>query len=146
MAELEDVIERARAEWLREPNIVALGAAIKLVDGVPQMDRLAVRLFVAEKLDPGEVRQRGWRKIPDQIEDVPTDVSHVVQRPAQLLNQRSRRFDPLLGADTGQGPPGTTFSLSVSGFGVNRIILESEGRAALFRLCVERRLSDETCL
>jgi hypothetical protein len=97
IAEVEAVVERIRNEWLREPNIVAIGPAIKLVDDVPQVDTLCIRFHVIEKLPSEHVDSRGWRMVPAQIEEIPTDVSAVAAPPLQLLETRTRRFDPLLG-------------------------------------------------
>jgi hypothetical protein len=97
MATVEGVVAQIRDEWLREPNIEAIGPAIKLVGGIPQVDKLCIRFFVAEKLSPDELSERGWREVPTEIEDIPTDVSAIAQAPMQLLATRTRRFDPLLG-------------------------------------------------
>jgi hypothetical protein len=96
---VQGIVDRIKADWLREPNIAEVGVGIKISNGRPQIDTLAVQFHVRKKLPAEELLQRGWRQVPDQIDDVPTDVEAIDAAPL-VLDTRSQRFDPILGGVT----------------------------------------------
>ena len=100
VAAVQEVIDRVRPDWLNKPNIVEVGLAIKITNGVPQGDTLSIRFFVQEKASEEECRARGWQVIPKEIEEIPTDVTAVVVAPHQVLETRSQRYDTLVGGIT----------------------------------------------
>jgi hypothetical protein len=94
-ARVDVLVQRLRQEWADDPNVVAIGPGLKVTGGRPQR-RLVVQFFVREKVSLAECEARGWRVIPDVIDDIPTDVEST-QLPPQRLATRRARFDPLLG-------------------------------------------------
>jgi hypothetical protein len=94
---VEAIIARIRHEWEDEANVVAIAPGIKLTGGVPKVDTLSIQFFVHRKVDADEAEAWGWRVIPSEIDDIPTDVETTQQPPTQILEQRRNRFDPLVG-------------------------------------------------
>lgn len=94
--ELEAVIAGIEAEWRDEPNVVAIAPGIKMRDDSPLVDTLAIQFFVRRKVTIDECDAWGWKRIPEEIGDIPTDVESTICEPAQLPT-RSQRFDPLVG-------------------------------------------------
>lgn len=100
LAEIQLIIEQIRTDWLREPNIVEIGPAIKITNGIPQINTLAIRFFVREKVSDEECRVRSWRVIPKEIREIPTDVTSTAAVPLQILETRSQRYGDLIGGIT----------------------------------------------
>lgn len=94
---VEKIIDRIRSDWIDEPNIVSIGPGIKILKGKPLVDTLCIQFFVDRKISKGECEARGWKIIPEQIDNFPTDVESIQQKPLQILETRRQRFDPLLG-------------------------------------------------
>lgn len=94
---VELIIDRIRPEWGDEPNIVNIAPGIKISNGKPLVEMLCIQFFVDRKANKDECKVRGWKIIPDQIDDVPTDVECTQQKALQILETRRQRFDPLLG-------------------------------------------------
>jgi hypothetical protein len=96
------VLDRVRDEWLNEPNVTGIGVAYKTTGGRTDYRRMALTVFVAQKLDLEEVRRRGWREVPAEIDGVPTDVEQLpTLRPTSSASgSRDDRKDPLVGGIT----------------------------------------------
>ncbi|MDX3525551.1 hypothetical protein P1P75_03665 [Streptomyces sp. ID05-39B] len=96
------VLDRVRDEWLREPNVTGIGVAYKKTGGQTDYQRLALTVFVAQKVAPDEVRRWGWREVPSEIDGIHTDVEELPPpRPTtDASGSRGDRKDPLLGGIT----------------------------------------------
>ncbi len=96
------VLERVRDDWLRTPNVTGIGIGYKRTGGEPDFRRIALQIFVAEKLSPDELRDRGLPAVPATIDGVPTDVQAMPPlRPVSSASgSRDDRKDPLVGGAT----------------------------------------------
>jgi hypothetical protein len=95
----KDIVDEVGPAYLRKPNVTAIGVGYKTVRGQTITNQVAVKIFVGEKLPPGELRRRGLERIPATIKGVPTDVEELKpQRPtADASGSRGDRKDPLVG-------------------------------------------------
>lgn len=96
------VLERIREEWFREPNVTGIGVAYKTSGGRTDYRLWALTICVAQKVSPEEVRRRGWRAVPAEIDGIPTDVEELPpMRPvSDASGSRDDRKDPLVGGIT----------------------------------------------
>lgn len=95
-------LARLREEWLRRPNIVGLGVGYKRVGGEHQFNRIALQVFVREKLSQADLAARQIDPVPKEIDGIPTDVVEMATlRPASSASgSRDDRKDPLVGGIT----------------------------------------------
>jgi len=93
------VLEKVREQWLRTPNVTAIGIGYKTVGGQPDFNRVAVKIFVERKLRDADLERAGTTPIPPEIDGVVTDVEVLApQKPvASASGSRDDRKDPLVG-------------------------------------------------
>jgi hypothetical protein len=99
-AQVESIIARIKSQWAQDRNVLDILPAIKTVGPYAQPDTLAIVFYVREKVDLAKLRDRGYVPIPDQIEDVPTDVIQAITKPRGTVDTKSTRsqmFDTLAG-------------------------------------------------
>lgn len=96
------VLEAVRDEWLRQPNVVALGVGYKNTDGQADFKRIALQIFVEKKLPLDEVTRKKLKPVPPMIDGVITDVKEMRRQiPASSASgSRDDRKDPLVGGAT----------------------------------------------
>jgi len=97
---LQALIDRIKGEWLTQPNIVDLRPVLKMRRRVVEPGALAIGFYVNEKIARDLLDDRGYREIPAEIEEIPTDVILVLQRPHGSVDEKATRsamFDTLVG-------------------------------------------------
>lgn len=99
--EIEEAIKVKESlvdEWRCRENITGLGVGNKITAG-RFTGIISIHFFVAEKLSPKELKKRGFTKVPETVEGIPTDVLEL--KPQRVLEgesgHRDDRFDPLIG-------------------------------------------------
>lgn len=92
------VKNRVAANWLKEANITGIGVGYK-VKGGQLTDMIAIQVFVERKLSPDDVKGRGFKLVPEEIDNVPTDVVHAgpFKEVVAPSGSRGDRRDPLIG-------------------------------------------------
>jgi hypothetical protein len=96
------VLEKVKDEWLKAPNITALGIGYKMTDGEVNFRQIALTIFVEEKLPMADVERRKLKAIPPTLEGVVTDVQQMprLRRTVSASGSRADRKDPLVGGVT----------------------------------------------
>lgn len=92
------VRDRVTAEWLRENNVTGVGVGYKIKSGA-LTEVVSVQIFVENKLPPEQVKARGLRLVPPEIDGVPSDVIQL-SKPREHVPPsgiRGDRRDPLVG-------------------------------------------------
>jgi hypothetical protein len=96
----QQLIARIAEQWKGDLNIIELLPVVKVTSGVAQKGVLAIGFFVRQKLPPDQLVARGWRVIPEEIENIPTDVISTQGRPlgnVDTRDTRSQMYDTLVG-------------------------------------------------
>lgn len=92
------VKDRIADGWLQEANVTGIGVGYKTKGG-QLTDALAIQVFVERKLAPDAVTSRGYKLVPEKIDNIPTDV--VQAGPFKEIvapsGSRADRRDPLIG-------------------------------------------------
>jgi hypothetical protein len=93
------VVERDGPAMLVLPGVTGVGVGYKMVGGQLRTTQIAIKVFVAAKLSPQELAQRGLEAIPVEIDGVPTDVEELPKMGpvASASGSRDDRKDPLVG-------------------------------------------------
>ncbi len=99
--EFEEAItvkNRVAANWLKEANVTGIGVGYKVKDG-QLTDVIVIQVFVERKLAPDDVKSSGLRLVPEEIENVPTDVVQAgpFKEVVAPSGSRGDRRDPLIG-------------------------------------------------
>jgi hypothetical protein len=97
---LQQLIDRIKPNWLKQPNIVDLRPVIKVCKGVARPETLVIGFYVTDKVAPNLLGDRGYAQIPDEIENVGTDVVLIRQKPHGSVDEKATRsamFDTLVG-------------------------------------------------
>src|SRR5215831_2502666 len=88
---LQELIDRIKAEWLRDPNIVDLRPVLKMRRRAVQPETLVIGFYVNEKVAHDLLVERGARVIPEEIEGVGTDVIQVRQPAHGSVDEKATR-------------------------------------------------------
>src|SRR4051794_40551092 len=98
----KQLLEDVREQWLKMQNVTGIGIGYKTVKGQMDFNRIALQIFVEQKLPPDELRIRGLEPIPGEIDDIITDVIQMSRlRPSSSASgSRDDRKDPLVGGIT----------------------------------------------
>jgi len=95
------VLEQVREKWLSTPNVTGIGISYKRVNGEMDFNRIALTVFVEQKLSVAELRKRKLEAVPKEIDGVLTDVQVMPRMgPAGASGSRDDRKDPLVGGLT----------------------------------------------
>lgn len=95
--ELNALVDRLRAEYADDPNVVTIGWGSPR-RGTEYQDEVAILFFVTSKDEsPRGIEAMGSRPIESSIEGYPTDVVEYRPKPSSAGNRDETTYDPLLG-------------------------------------------------
>lgn len=86
------------ASWLKEANITGIGVGYKVKDQ-QYTGQIAIQVFVERKLSLDDVKDQGFKLVPNEIENIPTDVVQAgpFKEVVGPSGSRGDRRDPLVG-------------------------------------------------
>ncbi len=95
------VLQKHQEKLLKTPNVTGIGVGYKTVSGQMDFSLIALKVFVAKKLSPQELKRQHLSEIPGKLEGVVTDVEEMpAVRPSGASGSRDDRKDPLVGGLT----------------------------------------------